>query len=498
MKKYLCLFIIFFTFLNSAAFASGVQIPPQSERNVQSPVQVQKSEPIMKPETNLEKSNFTQVPSFHPVIEPIQKAPDTKKALEGATSADIPCYEKISLPKAIDYALTHNLDIKGTRLNVDIDRNNVKVANRLRNPYFISYFNFGKAALENPNYTGIQFPIDIAKRGPRKNLAKSNLELTKGNVALAELTLRLDVRQAYVDLVAAKSTLKILNDQRKLLQELLYVAQKKYAAGAVPQMDVIQAKMTLNQLLIQVNSANTDVYVARYKFNVLLDPIKCNFDTVEDYLPEQNEFISMLTPRPLEKMPCFDEILKVALQKRLDLKNAQRDIDIAKKNLIVVTRQRIPDIEVGGGYLFDPPQMTVEGNFAQGAYIMGNITNIPLFYQYTPEIKNARLQVEQKDLAYRSLLHDATLNLHSAYDKFNTARDNLNYYNDILLNESNQFLNMAKRSYVVGKSSITDLIFIEQSYKSIMMGYVQALADYYDAWVDVLREVNDEELKLNG
>lgn len=498
MKKFLCLFVICFTFLNSIAFASGVQTPPQSERNVQPLIPMQKISAPVKPESNVIKQNVTQVPPFNPVVEPIQKAPDTKKALEGATSADIPCYEKISLPKAIDYALTHNLDIIGNRLNVDIDRNNVKVANRLRNPYFISYFNFGKAATENPNYTGLQFPIDIAKRGPRKKLAKSNLELTKGNVALAELTLRLDVRQAYVDVVASKSTLKILNDQRKLLQELLYVAQKKYAAGAVPQMDVIQAKMTLNQLLIQVNSANTDVYVARYKFNMLLDPIKCNFDTVEDYLPEQNEFISMLTPKPLEKMPPFEEVLNIMITKRIDLINAKRDIDIAKKNLVVVTRQRIPDIEIGGGYLFDPPQMTVEDTFTQGVYLMGNITNIPLLYQYTPEIKNAKLQIEQKILAYKNLEHDDTLALHSAYDAFNTARDNLNYYNDILLSESKQFLGMAKRSYEVGKSNITDLIFIEQSYKSIIMGYVQALADYYDAWVEVLRQVNDEELKLNG
>lgn len=432
------------------------------------------------------------------IVEPIQRAPDSKKALEAGTSADIPCYEKISLPKAIDFALTHNLDIKGNRLNVGIAKNNVKVANRLRNPYFISYFNLGKAATDNPNYSGLVFPIDIAKRGPRKKLAISNLELTKGDVALAELNLRLDVRQAYIDLVAAKSTLKILNDQRKLLQELLNVAQKKFDAGAVPEMDVIHTKMTLNQLLIQVNSANTDVYIARYRLNMLLDPFHCNFDTVEDYLPEQNEFISLLTPKPMEKMPNFDDILKIALEKRIDLKNARQDIDVAQKNLVVVIRQRVPDIELGGGYMFVPSQMATSETLSQGAYVMGNITNIPLLYQYTPEIKNAKIQVEQKELAYKNLEHDDTLALHSAYDEFNTARDNLNYYNDILLTESRQFLNMAKRSYIVGKSSITDFIFIQQSYKTIMMGYTVALAEYYDAWVEILRQVNDEELKLNG
>lgn len=445
-----------------------------------------------------EVTNETVEKPFQPNVLPIQKSVNAKKALEANASAEVSTYERISLPDAIAYALSHNLDIKGTRLNVDKAKNDVKAANKLRNPYIQAFLNGGRAATDNPNTVGLIFPIDIAKRGPRKNLAKANLELTKGGVALSELTLRLDVRQAYVDLVAAKSTLKILNDQRKLVQNLLDVAQKKFNAGAVPQMDVIHAKMTLNQLLIQVNSANTDVYIARYKFNILLDPVKTNFDTMEDYLPEQKEFIALLTPKPIEKMPSFEELLNIAIAKRIDIKNAQKDIDVAQKNLTLTIRQRVPDIEIGGGYCFVPQAMATDDKFSQGAYVAGSIANIPLLYQYSPEIKNAKILVEQKELAYKYLLHQDTLNLHSAYDAFITAQDNLNYYNDILLAESKQFLGMAKRSYDVGKSNITDFIFVQQSYKSIMMGYVTALADYYDAWVDVLSQVNDEELKLRG
>lgn len=513
MKKNIYAFIIFFMFLNHSlldtAFATGVQISPQAEKNFQPQIQVQKMPtvspktdkipPIINSQTKQTELNKSEMDSFKPVVEPIQKLDSSLKV---GTSIVMPCCDKISLPEAIDYALSHNLDIKGNRLNVDIARNNIKVANRLRNPYVLSFFNFGRASIDNPNTMGLIFPIDIAKRGPRKNLAKSNLELTKGNVTLAELTLRLDVRQAYVDLVAAKSILKILNEQRQLLQELLDIAQKKYAAGAVPQMDVIHAKMTLNQLLIQVNSANTDVYIARYKFNMLLDPAKKNADTIEDYLPEQNKFISILTPQPTAKMPSFDDIYNIAMDNRIDIKNAQKDIAVAQKNLTLVIRQRIPDIELGGGYMFVPQQNATDGTFSPGAFVAGNITNIPLLYQYSPEIKNAKLQVEQKDLAYRSLKHQAGLDVHSAYDGFITAQDNLNYYNDILLTESKQFLSMAKRSYMVGKSSLTDLIFIEQSYKAIMMGYTNALANYYDSWVEILRQVQDErlgeELKANG
>lgn len=462
--------------------SSGLQ--PQT--GVQAtPISPQSSQTQVNPPTPLQVKPLPPMPNIS-----IQPPLQVKTSLENQT------YKKISLQEAIDYAMCHNLEIISSRMDITKAKNNIKAANALKNPYIQGYYNAGKAAEDNPNFFGMLFPFEIAKRGPRKRLAQSNFQLTRGNVALAELNLRLDVRQAYVDLVATKSILKILGDQRKLLQELLYIAQKKYDAGAVPEMDVIQAKMTLNQILIQENSAKTDVLVARYKFNMMMDSI--GFDTKEDYLPEQSDFLFLLTPRPAEKMPEFEKVFCITVNKRLDLRNARQDIDVAQKNLVTVIRQRVPDIEFGGGYIFVPSQLATADRLTQGIYLAGNITNIPLLYQYSPEIKNAKIQVEQKELAYKNLEHHAEMTLHSAYDEFNTSQANLNYYNDILLTESRQFLGMAKRSYMIGKTSITDFIFIEQSYKNIMMGYTKALADYYNAWIEVLREVNDEELKLNG
>lgn len=436
-------------------------------------------------------------PSLPDIIKPtIEKLQHNETPYLAGTSADISVYHKISLPEAIDYALSNSLEIRGARIEVPKAQNNIKFANRLRNPYLQSFYNLGTAAMDNPNYVGLVFPFELFKRDPRKKLAQSTLELTKGQVALAEFILRLDVRQAYINLVAAKSVLKITEQQRQLIQELLNIAQRKYEVGAVPLMDVVQAKMALNQSLIQLNSARTGVLIARYKFNALIHA--CDFDTKEDSLPQQDKFTALLTPEPSEKLPPFDCLVQIAMERRLDIRNAQQDIDVAKRNLTVTIRQRIPDIEVGGGFMFVPQQLSTSGKSTTGALILANVNNIPLLYQYTPEIKNAMLQVEQKELAYNNVQHDALLSLHTAYDAFNTAQINLNYYNDVLIAESFQFLYLARRSYEVGKTNITNYIFIEQTYKNILMAYTNALADYYNAWVSLLREVSDEGLKLNG
>ncbi len=493
MKKCLSLFVIFFMLLNEV-FATGVKPLLQSQKDLQSQIKIKEAPQIFP---KLEK---IQIPSanaprdsLETAIERIQKMSEPLKI---SASTDVSIYKKISLTEAINYAICHNLDIRGNRLNIGVATNGIKAANRLQNPYGTVFYNLGVAATDNPNFFALMQTIELFKRGARKKLAQSNLELIKGNLLLAELNLRLDVRQAYVDLVAAKSILKILEEQRQLLQGLLNIAQRKYEVGIVPQIDVIHAKMTLNQLLVQLNSARTNVLIARFRLNMLL--CSRDFDTKEDFLPTQKEFVDLLTPKPTENPPSFDVISDIAMSKRLDIKNARQAVDVAQKNLVVTVRKRIPDLEIGGGYMFVPDALTTANRTTQGACIFGNITNLPLFYQYTPEIKNAKIQLEQKELAYNSTINQALLNLHSAYDSFYTAQVNLNYYNDVLLLESNQFLNMAKKSYEAGKTNMVNFIYIEQSYRNIMMGYTNALANYYNSWVELLREVNDEGLKLDG
>ena len=84
----------------------------------------------------------------------------------------------------------------------------------------------------------------------------------------------------------------------------------------------------------------------------------------------------------------------------------------------------------------------------------------------------------------------------AAYEQFLTAADNLNHYESKIVKGSEQLIETSKKSYESGKSDITSLIVMKQSYKSIIIGYTQALAEYYNSWTNFLREVNDEDFTL--
>ena len=98
-------------------------------------------------------------------------------------------------------------------------------------------------------------------------MAQSNFKLVEKNVGYTKFDLKMDVREAYINLVAAKSILYTLEQQKLLQEELLSIAQKRVKSNKVPEIDVIQAEIALNQMITQVNTAKVNVKSALSDFN---------------------------------------------------------------------------------------------------------------------------------------------------------------------------------------------------------------------------------------
>lgn len=405
--------------------------------------------------------------------------------------------KKVYLQGAINAAIENNLDLQAAELNVNIAKNDIKSANRLQNPSFDVFYNYGASGWTEPRQLGLSQTVEVAKRRARKKLAQSNLKLVETNVDYTRFDLKMDVREAYINLVAAKSILETLKQQQHLQEDLLAIAQKRVEEGKVPDIDVIQAEIALNQMITQVNTAKVNVKNALFAFNKIINnPKDITYDSMDNIFSEENNFDEMLTPSPDTKFPQLNEIMPKALKNRYDIQIAKQEIDVAEKNLTVIARQRIPDISLSVGYAYQMPMHTDDGRFNSGGYIGASLVNIPLFYNYSPEIQNATLKLQQAELKYQSAQNKAEKDIGAAYDKFLTAAENLNYYESKILISSEQLIDISKKAYESGKSDITALIVMKQSYKSIIVGYTYALADYYNSWTNFLREVNDESFDL--
>lgn len=410
---------------------------------------------------------------------------------------DVKKVKKVYLNEAVEAAVANNIDLKAAQIEVEIAKNNIKTANRLQNPSVDAFYFLGASGRSEPRQVGVSETVEVLKRSARKNLAASNLALVEKNVGYTKFDLMMDVREAYINLVAQKSILDTLEQQKELQEELLDIAEQRTKSNEVPEIDVLQAEIALNQLITQVNTAKVNVNTALADFNKIInDPNKVIYDSKDRLFTEENNYTEMLTPAPTYRFPDFKIIVEKALENRYDVKISKQEIDIAEKNMTVVARQRIPDISLSGGYAYKPGAYSDTGNFNNGAYAGASLVNIPLFYNYSPEIQNAALKVRQAELKYQSVQNKAIKDVSAAYERFLTAGKNLNYYEEKILKSSEKMIDMSMDSYEHGKSDITALIVMKQAYKSIIVGYTYALSEYYNSWTDFLRETNDEDFEF--
>lgn len=407
---------------------------------------------------------------------------------------------KLNIHDAIKLALEKNVDLNQKRKDYEIAKNNIKIANRLQNPSFEMDYGLGHTNKGNPQQIGISQLIEIGKRSPRKKKAQVELLLIDDIIKAAEFEVKMDVREAFIRLAAAKSKLKNIHDQKEIILKLVSISETKIEPNT-PDMDIMPSKIVLNQFILKENNARAAVLAAKYDFNKALNINRSQEDNtffdIEDDDLQDDGFVSHLTPSPKSVMPKFDDVASSAYEKRYDLKIAKNEIEAAKKNLDIIIRQRIPDIELGGGYAYMSSYQNEGNGMISGAYAKANLVNLPLLYNYSPEIKNAKLQLEQAQLRYESTKNKATSNLMSAYEKFIIAQKNLNYYNSDLISNSKEILKIAAQNYAQEKSDVTSLVFVQQSYSEIMDAYIDSLCNYYISWINFLREYNDETLDMN-
>ena len=402
--------------------------------------------------------------------------------------------KKIDLNQAIEITLSANPRVKIEKLNVETSKNEINIADRLQNPSLHTFQNIGTAGEGNPQQVGADYTIEILKRGKRKDYQKSESIAAYDNQKFKEQQLILGVKKAYIDLLLKKSYLKILTDQQELSRELYDFAKNESQKGKLPKTEVIQAEIALNRAIMYTNTAKSEVIFAQNRLNSTMNTSEINYDTKEDYLDDNYKNLNTISP--LENGYDFEKIKEYALSKRYDLLKASQEVESAKFNLKVVKSQLIPDVEVTGGYAYQNKSVSANGNYLSGAYVGASLVNIPLFYRYKPEIKNAEIEIEKARLRYEDIKVDVIRDLTDAWEKFVIARNNLNFYNKELLSNSRELLKESKDNLDKKEIDLTSFLVSKKLYLELILGYESALAEYYNCYAELLKEMNADNLDV--
>ncbi|MBQ8476599.1 TolC family protein, partial [bacterium] len=387
----------------------------------------------------------------------------------------------------IELALKTNPQVKAVKINSEIAKNEIKSAVRLQNPSIGTFQNMGKTRYGNPQEVGAQYNIELFKRHKRKKLASSNYIASLSSQKISQYDLILDVKKAYIDFLLKKTNLKIIKEEQDLARELYQTSLK----SKISEPDLIEAKIALNRSIMRTNTAKTQVIFAQNHFNTIMNTSDINYDTKEEGL--NDDYNSLLAINPENNNLNFEQIKEYALNNRADILKAKQLQESAQHNLSVVKSQLIPNLEVEAGWGYETGSTSDTGKFNSGAYLGAMLTDIPLIYRYKPEIKNAKLEIEKAQLNYEDTKIDAIRNITDAWEKYTIARDNLIFYNQELLKDSKSLLEASKKILKDNKSDVTSYLVAKKLYLELILGYQEALADYYISYYELLKELKMPE-----
>lgn len=400
----------------------------------------------------------------------------------------------ITLTEAFKLAEQNNIQLQAFRKNINLSQYDVRIARRWDNPQLMLNGSAGKVVTIQSNPQQIALSQDVVtagKRGLKVDIAKAQLTLTQFQVDQLRWDIRAQVREAYAGLVAAQQSLDNLDIQSRLLDRLVEIATKRFRAGAAPRSELFQAKLARDQLESQKNQVIAKSEQSTYTMNSLLgNTMPPYFEPLEKGVLRIRLQKTDLAPDLNFSIPSRETLFAKALLSRPDLRATNQQKEIAQRQLRLTKRQRIPDVNVQAGYLVAPMPPLPDGNvvWLNGGFLQLTF-DLPIYHNQGIEIKRAQTVIQQTDLQIRDAQRQAKLEIDRSYSELTAARKNIALYEDNLIPSARASLQLAQRSYEVGKTPLANVVLAQQAAQQVLGNYLDAVIDYQGAWGNLERAV---------
>ncbi len=396
----------------------------------------------------------------------------------------------LSLSEAFQRAEEANPQLRAARRGLDVSVAEITIAGATPNPVFgVTYGLFDAYALfSNLQQVAATQVIELGgKRDARLTLAQSQLQLTGLELNGLRRAIRVQVRRSYAELVTAAAFADNLEQQINLLDRLVQVVRKRFQAGAVAEADLLQAQLSRTQTETLRIEAQNRIKRARVQLNTLLGNAPSrNTITRDQGIFNLSVTKTELIPRPDSPLPDLPELLSRASQERFDLRATTQQAEIARNELRLSESLRIPDIQLLGGFTFSAGS---NGDPIVFGLLTGFNVTIPIFYNQDGEIARAKATLAQSTLQTTALQTQINADVQTAYQDLSAAQETIRRYQSRLLPESAEVLRLARRSYEVGKTGLSNVILAQQADQQIRSSYLDAIVTYQNAWADLEQAV---------
>ena len=320
----------------------------------------------------------------------------------------------------------------------------------------------------------------------------------------ARSSLSKSIKQAYFDLVYLEENVQLLRESLQLAEKRYLQAQRNYNSGLVPDVDLLQAQVSMENVRPQLLQAqnNYDTAVMQFKINLGLN--------LEDTVALDSRVLDDADNLQIELDAA--QLANEYLNDRYDIQSIRANIDLLKSSKkSTMAAAMSPTVSVSAGYLprigiFGSDVSDSEKNAQYKDWLdSGSITfglSIPIdtlipgtsTYTKAAEIQDS---IDSMQVSLENAIRFADLEIKSIVMSIENAREQLEVYQSSV-NLAQTVYNRYSDGYRLGTVEILDFENVEnqlnQAKLNLVSGKVtlaKALADLEYALNRSLREINN-------
>jgi cobalt-zinc-cadmium efflux system outer membrane protein len=327
---------------------------------------------------------------------------------------------------------------------------------------------------------GIYQEFEIGrKREARIRSAKLATQISQTDAADMRRTLTLNLRQAFVAALQAKSDLQFARENLVNYQHTVDLNREMLQAGQIARADFLRVQLQTLQFETDLDDATLALKTAKVTLRGLLGSAN---------LPEDFDVSGELKAQPFDTK--LDELRKLAVQNRPDLKSAEIGRLKAAADVRGAEANRWPDPTIGTSFLHTGNEMPGPQWF-EPFYPKGSTSNamglgfasiqIPIFNRNQGEIARTKSEQLRSDFLSQAAHDQVIQDVDSAYAQFDSARNRLNLYEKTYLDAARESLDIEDFSFHKGGASVLDFLDAERTYRATRLAYHQQLAAYLNA-----------------
>ena len=406
--------------------------------------------------------------------QPSQSAPSPP----AQTLAQKPASRLLSLDDAIRLALQHNHNLLAARTTIRQNEAEEVTANLRPDPVLLTDADFLPVFQPDQftsDYTNnvAQFDLGVSylfergkKRQHRLQAAKDATAVSRFQVADMERGLAFSVASQYINVELAESTLALAQQDLKSFQDTVQIAETRYKDGDISEDDLLKIKLQMLQFQSDVSAAQLSRAQGLSDLRQLLgyESVPADFDV-------DPEFTYQPVPGNL------DDFEAKALLNRPDLRAAQQAVTAANSQYQL--QKAIGKRDVTGQINYTHLQFNEISLFAQ--------MPLPIFDRNQGEIARTGYAINQAQEQEKSAQGQVLTDVRDAFENLRSNDAILGLYRTGYLEEAQQSRDISDYAYHRGAASLLDFLDAERSYRSVQLGYRQALASYLLA-LEQLRE----------